>query len=187
MRIVTTAVNVLQWAVLLAASALLIVAALRDIAVRQIPNWIALALVLLAIPLRLAGGDLLAGLTAGLSVFLVLIVLWRFGVLGGGDVKLWVATSLLIGPALVAQAAFSLRVVLAGGLVALVYLGMRRVARRARRRRLAVGEPAADPDRKGVIARLACIELWRAARGGSIPYAVAISAAGLISVWAPHG
>lgn len=180
-------VDVLQWPVLLAASALLIVAALRDIAVRQIPNWIALALVLLAVPVRLAGGDLLAGLTTGLIMSLVLIVLWRFGMLGGGDVKLWAATSLLITPALVDQADFSFRVLLAGGLVALVYLGMRVAARHARQRRPDGRDRVGASDRKGVIARLAGVEVWRAARGGPIPYAVAISAAGLISLWVRHG
>lgn len=178
---------VLQWAVLLAASALLIVAALRDIAVRQIPNWIAFALVLLAIPARLATGDLPAGVIAAASVLLALIVLWRLGVLGGGDVKLWTATSLLVTPVLLEQADFSLRVVLAGGVVALAYLAMRIAARRLLRHRSSLRASASRSDRKTVIARIVGIEAWRAARGGPIPYAVAISAAGLISLWTQHG
>lgn len=156
---------------------LLIVAALRDVAVRQLPNWIPLALILLAVPIRLATGNLLAGVATGLSAFLVLIMLWRSGVLGRGDVKLWAATSLLMTPGLMTQADFSLRVVLIGEVVALAYLAMRLVARPALRHRSLAG----------IIARLGGIELWRATRGAPLPYAVAISAAGLISLWTQHG
>lgn len=177
----------LHWAAVIAASALLLVAAVRDVAVREIPNWIAFGLVLAAMPLRLASGDLLVGLAVALIVFLGLVVVWRLGALGGGDVKLWAAASLLIAPAIATQMAFFLDVVLAGGALALLYLALRVVARRALRHRQ-VPELSAERDRsRGVAGRLAAIELWRAARGAPIPYAVAISAAGLIGLWSRHG
>lgn len=179
--------SAVHWVALIAASALLLVAAVRDLAVREIPNWIALGVALAALPLRLATGDLPAGLGIALIVLLFLVLVWRLGALGGGDVKLWAAATLLIAPALSTQVNFFLDVVLAGGVLALFYLALRVIARRALRRSQTSDRSAERHRRRGIAARLGEIELWRAARGGPLPYAVAISAAGLISLWSRHG
>lgn len=177
----------LHWVAVIAASTLLLVAAVRDLAVREIPNWIALGVVLAALPLRLATGDLPAGLGVALIVLLFLVLVWRLGALGGGDVKLWTAATLLVTPAIAAQLNFFLDVVLAGGVLALLYLVLRVVARRALPRSQASDRAAGRHRPRGIAARLAEIELWRAARGGPLPYAVAISAAGLLGLWSRHG
>lgn len=153
-------------------------AALSDIATRSIPDHLSLILVALAVPVRLAGHDLLAGVGVAAIVFCVLALAWALRTLGGGDVKLWTACSLLFPPAWVAQSAFSLRVLLIGGVVAAAYLALRRFA----------GSPRRVAPSAPLFRRLSLIESWRARRGRSIPYGVAISLAALVTLWpSPHG
>ncbi|MCF3945645.1 prepilin peptidase [Acidiphilium sp. AL] len=148
-------------------------AALSDIATRSIPDHLSLIVAALAVPVRLIDRNLLAGLIVAAVVFVALTLAWTLRALGGGDVKLWSACSLLVPPAWVAQVAFSLRVLLIGGFVAMAYLALRRFARSSR--------PVAPGDR--LFRRLSLIESWRARRGGSIPYGVAISLAALLTLW----
>ena len=79
-----------------------LVAAVEDLRRRQIPNWIPVAAILggLVIAFRdhgLSGaGSSLLGLVAGFAVF---FVFYALGAMGGGDVKLLVASSLWVGHA----------------------------------------------------------------------------------------
>ena len=85
----------------LLAVGLFLVAAVNDLRERRIPNWIAVALLALyAILAVLDPAKMLIwqSLLSGLAVFVVLFVLFHFGYMGGGDVKLWSAAAVLVGP-----------------------------------------------------------------------------------------
>ena len=110
-----------------AAIGLLCWAAASDLATRRIPNRLPALLALVGV-LRL-GSDLAAGgapisaagdLTVGLAVLALGAVLFRFGLFGGGDVKLMAAASLWLGA--VGLWPFLTATGLAGGALALGYL-----------------------------------------------------------------
>jgi prepilin peptidase CpaA len=110
-----------------AAIALFTAAAVTDSLSRRIPNRISIALALLGL-LRI-GAALVAGegaLTAGLDlaaaagVFTLAALAFRFGLLGGGDVKLLAAGTLWLGAA--ALGSYLLVTALAGGLMAVSFV-----------------------------------------------------------------
>ena len=150
-------------------------AGLSDIATRAIPNAINLAVVVLAVPMRLKEGNLAGGVIVVLAVFCVLAAAWVLRAIGGGDVKLWSACSLLFPPSWLAQSGFLLRVLLTGGVLAITYLVLRCVAR--------VWRPTLHRGHGQWLGRLWRIEFWRARRGASIPYGVAISVAAFCTLW----
>jgi prepilin peptidase CpaA len=158
--------------VLLAAVALM-VAAMHDIIARTVPNGLALLIALLGIIAHIADRRLLAGLAAGVIVFLIAAVCWRRGWLGGGDVKLLGAVAIVLPPA--ALPTFIVAMSVAGALQAAAYLSLRRIIPEPDHRR-----PA------GVIARGLRAERWRILRGGPLPYACAI-AAGFLFVLCRQG
>ena len=85
----------------LLAVGLFLVAAVNDLRERRIPNWIAVSLLALyAVLAVLDPAKMLIwqSLLTGLAVFAVLFVLFHFGYMGGGDVKLWTAAAVLVGP-----------------------------------------------------------------------------------------
>lgn len=171
----TTHVVMLFWAG--AVTVCLLRAALGDIATRSIPNRLSLIVAALALPVRLADRTLLAGLATAAIVFGLLTIAWTFRAIGGGDVKLWSACSLLAPPGWAAQSACSFRILLIGGLAGAVYLVLRRLA----------GIPRQAVPGAGLIRRLARVEVWRARRGDPIPYGVAISLGALLMLWPyPH-
>lgn len=113
----------------LAAIALFAVAAVTDARVRRIPNWLSLALAALgALRIALAlleGSGALASaldLAAALAVFALGAGAFRFGLLGGGDVKLLAAGTLWLGAA--ALGPYLMTTVLAGGALALVFIAV---------------------------------------------------------------
>jgi prepilin peptidase CpaA len=145
---------------------------------RTVPNGIALAIAAAGLvtqaALSLAGaGQLLISLPAALVVFVLAALLWRRGLMGGGDVKLFGASALLVPPMLVPS--MIMAITMAGGVLALIYL----VARR-RLRRPGHGKP------DGLLARALRVEQWRLRRGGPLPYAVAI-ACGVVFVMSRGG
>ena len=144
------------------ASVALLLAAAHDVAARTIPNRLVLAIGLLGGGARLAAGELAGGLAAAGLVFLLAFAAWRFGLMGGGDVKLLSAAALLVPAAWVTS--LVLAVALAGGVLALGYLILRRL----------VPAPAALRP-AGLAARALRAEAWRIRRGGPLPYAVAIA------------
>lgn len=141
-------------------------AALHDLAVRTVPNL--LVAVLACCGLALAGLQhrLPASLAVAAALFLLAVLLWLRGLLGGADAKLLAACGLLIPPAHVA--AMLLATALLGGVLCVPYLPGRHLFARP-----ASGRPA------GLLARLLRCERRRLRRRGPLPYAVAIAAATL--------
>lgn len=157
-----------------AAAALLIYASLHDLAVRTVPNWVSGLLLLCGAGLRLFGHDLLPALGAALILFVLLFTIWAAGLMGGGDVKLWAASVLLIPPAWRSELLFMANVMLIGGVLAVLYLLLSLVIRR----------PAAS--RAGSYPRrFFRAECWRIRRRAPLPYACAI-AGGALAVLLPH-
>ena len=153
---------------------LLVYAALHDLAVRTVPNWLPLALLSLGVCARLLDHSLLAALSVAAVAFVFLFVIWVAGVMGGGDVKLWAATVLLIPPVLHPELSFFLDVVLFGGALALIYVALSFVM------------PKPRPSRAGGYLRRFCrAEMWRIGRRAPLPYACAI-AGGAIAAILPH-
>lgn len=156
------------------AALLLLYAALHDIAVRTVPNWVSAILLLSGTGLRLLDHNLLPALGAALILFVLLFVIWTAGLMGGGDVKLWAAAALLIPPSWQAELMFVADVMLLGGLLAIFYLLLSLVVRR----------PTAS--RSGSYpSRFLRAELWRIRRRAPLPYACAI-AGGALAVLLPH-
>lgn len=104
----------------------LTIAVLTDLTTQRIPNWLTLALAVACLGLQSWAGQweglLLAteGLLVGLLCFLPF---YLFGAMGAGDVKLLAAVGAGLGPSTVFVSA--LMTVIAGGLIALVYIGLR--------------------------------------------------------------
>jgi prepilin peptidase CpaA len=140
-----------------------------------VPNWLPASLLGLGLVSRLADHSLLAGLIVCGATFAVLFGIWMVGAIGGGDVKLWAATALLIPPVLQPELAFFLHVVILGGALALVYLGLCFVVPKPR-------AVSCWPARRGIIARVLRVEVWRIGRRAPLPYAFAISAAAIMTL-----
>lgn len=109
---------------------LMLVAAASDIATMTIPDWVSIGTVLL-FPLAAT----LAGLTplhiglhlgVGAGMFLLGFLLFSFGVLGGGDVKVIAAASVWTG--LAAFSSFAFAMTMAGGILAGVVMLARKAA-----------------------------------------------------------
>ena len=151
--------------------ALLAFAALHDIGFRTVPNWVSVALLAVGLVLRLTQGDLGMGLVCGLSVFAATYAFWRFGWMGGADVKLLTASAVFVPhgtvPNLVVYTS------LAGGLLAVIYI----IGGRLAPRRASLGTA---PD--NLFRRALRCELRRLSRRGPLPYATAIAAGGWLAV-----
>jgi prepilin peptidase CpaA len=157
------------------AAALLLYAALHDLASRTVPNWLPASLFGLGILMRLLDHSLLTGLLVCGLAFAALYGLWLLRAVGGGDVKLWAAATLLIPPLPQPQLDFLAGVVVLGGFLALLYLGLG----------LLLPKPAAQPPaspQAGLLRRAARIEIRRISRRAPLPYALAISASALMSL-----
>ncbi len=80
-------------------AAMLIVAATGDLRSRRIPNWLNLAIALTAIPFWWMSGlslwpDVATQIAIAAGVFVFFAILFHFGIMGGGDVKLLAALGL---------------------------------------------------------------------------------------------
>jgi prepilin peptidase CpaA len=148
---------------------LLVGAALHDVAVRTVPNWVSVALLPMGIVARLVSGDLLLGLTAALCVFAAAVALWLFGLMGGGDSKLLGAVALLVPPGRLPE--LLLATAICGGVLAIVYLVMSQL----------ISRPAKGK-RRTIVGRIVKAERWRLSRRGPLPYAVAIAGGGVLSL-----
>ncbi len=158
--------SLLTSCLILASAGLLLIASLHDLVARTIPNWLAGALAALGIGLRAASGSLLAGVSAGVVVFVLVALCWRRGWMGGGDVKLLAASAIVVSPSLVVS--FIAAVALSGGVLALLYLLARRLV-----------PPPRTARPRTLLARALRVERWRIHRGAPLPYACAIAAGGL--------
>jgi prepilin peptidase CpaA len=105
-------------------------AVVEDLWRRQISNWISIAALVGGISCQIAAHGWRGLLDAGLgsaSGFLVFLLFYILGGMGGGDVKLMSGFGALLGPARLLEA--SLWTAAIGGLLALSYLGWQRLRR----------------------------------------------------------
>jgi prepilin peptidase CpaA len=149
---------------------LLLYVATMDVATRLISNEICLALSLLGIASQLADPMQLAqSLIAAAVLFLLLLIVYTRGWMGGGDVKLLVA--LAIGLPLTGVMELLTVTALAGGVLALVHLTMRLLP-----------SPKLAPAGSSLMRRVCAIERWRHLRRAPLPYGVAIACGGIWTI-----
>jgi prepilin peptidase CpaA len=146
-------------------------AALHDVAARTIPNWMAAALTMMGLAARIIDHTVLSGVAAGLAVFMAAAFCWRRGWMGGGDVKLLGGAATIVQP----HAVFAMLacVAFAGGALAFLYLIGGKVVPATSR----IGRPST------LLARVLRAERWRIRRGGPLPYACAIAAGVVITLF----
>jgi prepilin peptidase CpaA len=166
--------NVGHTAPLVAGAALLIFASLHDIAARTIPNFVSVLLALLGFGLRSADGQLLTALALGAIVFCVCMACWLRGWMGGGDVKLLAAAAVFVPPATVGN--MIVATTLFGGVVGLIYLAARTIARASGMVPRATPRIPGQSSPLGFLKRVLRAEHWRLLRGSPLPYASAIAA-----------
>ncbi len=158
----------LQSVVMIGLVATLLVAAVSDAVRYVIPNFVVLALValfLIAAPFAADPLSWFGHLGAGAAVFVAGCVLFHYGLMGGGDVKLWAACALWMGIDLLPAHLFYVTVI--GALLGIVLFSVRAALARA-----AVFGPAR--------ARVALPRLLR--EGEAVPYGVAIAAGSMLLV-----
>ena len=149
---------------------LLLYVATIDVATRLIRNEICLALALLGIAAQLASPAQLAeSLIVAAILFLLLFVIYQWGQIGGGDVKLLVA--LAIGLPLTGVIQLLTITALAGGVLALVHLIMRHLP-----------HPKLAPAGSSLVRRVYAVERWRHLRYAPLPYGVAIACGGIWTI-----
>lgn len=144
------------------AVALLVAATASDIALRMVPNWVCVGLGLDGLTVQAFAHSIPFSLLALFATFIPAAVCWRHGFMGGGDVKLLSAATLLVPPHAVLM--LVLAVALAGGMLGVVYWTMTQLSRSTVHNR----------PRHGLL-RVLGVERYRIRRGFSLPYAVAIS------------
>jgi prepilin peptidase CpaA len=154
-----------------AAIGLLVWAALHDLAARTVPNILSLGVLVLGLLLRAMDHSLLFSLAAALMCFVLLFSIWLAGLLGGGDVKLWSATVLLIPPHLQVELSFFYRVLLGGGVLAILYISLRYII-----------HPPRSLRPRNLLGRALRAEAWRISRRAPLPYAFAISAGAILTL-----
>ena len=147
----------------------LLIAAVHDIGMRTIPNWVSVCVAALGVTARIHQHDLPAGLIAGILIFLAAAFMWRRGWMGGGDVKLLGACALLVAPRNVY--CFVTLVALFGGALSLFYLVMAGLVPSPKR-----------PLPNNLFRRMLRAEQWRISRRSALPYGVAIVAGGITTL-----
>ena len=165
----------LVWLPLAGLAALLASAAMIDLRMRRIPNWLTAGVVLLY-PLYLVVGPTpvawLASVAIALGAFLLGIALFARAMIGGGDVKLIAGITLWAGPEHLLL--FALVTSLAGGGLALIALWYQRWQGVIDAHLAAIGWSQAQT---------ACAEGDAAGQASldrlGLPYGVAIAAGGL--------
>jgi prepilin peptidase CpaA len=146
---------------------LLAMAAWHDVATRTIPDTIALLIIAAGLLTRLFEDPSALALSAATTLLLFVILLLAFsrGLIGGGDVK--VMTALAVGLSPFDTYRFVVATALAGGILAIGYLVLSRTLRGLHK-----------PKRTSLLDRIYAIESWRVRRRGPLPYGVAIAAGG---------
>lgn len=167
----------------IAFTVLLAIAAGLDVRYRRIPNGLVLVILVLgavfaqglATP-REAAIRVVEGAGVGLLVWLPF---WAIGKLGAGDVKLFAAACVWLGPRLALDAA--LMSALIGGVLALLWLSIARTKRAVAPESdgdVAVLHNDSDDARDG--------EQDAAKKTETVPYGVAMAAGLAITAWFPH-
>jgi prepilin peptidase CpaA len=181
---------VISAALLLAALTLLLIAAGHDIRTRRIPNWATTGIAalypvyVLTAPLPLAVVPWAFALA--MAVFLIGLVCFHYGVMGGGDVKLLTALTLWAGPDL--WLTFLIVTMLAGGGLALVVMWYERSGYAVLAPIANVGgrlvrlgrEPAATAAGGGDVAGTEAEDPPNPRRRPTLPYGVAIALGGVL-------
>ncbi len=143
--------------------------AVTDLKARIIPNEFVVLIAFCGLALSLSrGGHVLASLLAAIATFIALGVLAHYDVIGGGDVKLISAATLLVPADGVGM--LLLQIALAGGVLSCLYLAAGLLLRRCHGLRQCICKTGRG-SRSGRWRRL---EGTRVARGYPMPYAVAI-------------
>ncbi|MGB7977201.1 MAG: A24 family peptidase [Roseiarcus sp.] len=157
---------------------LLSVAAGTDLKHRRIPNEIvaAIAAIGLAQGLITRPGQVWSSLLAGFLVFCGLGVLSFYRIIGGGDLKLISAVTLLVPPERVGQ--LLIEIALAGGVLGCIYL----LAGYALRSSSATSIAEEGARSEAGLALTIRTERDRIAAGGPMPYALAALGGALIYV-----
>jgi prepilin peptidase CpaA len=166
------------WGVLF--TLLLLVAAVVDVRERRIPNVNVVALLIgglaFSLSTRPLGDALLGSLLGGALGFALFIAFWPMGLIGAGDVKLFAAVGVWLGPSATMSAA--LVTALVGGVLAVFSLARSGQLRTAFQRVfLAVSTRSA--------AVLAPVAGETPKPAGHLPYGVAIAAGALVTAWRP--
>ena len=163
----------MQSGILFVAVVILAIVAYGDVRFRRIPNELSLAVALLGLGRLLLTNNSVAArytLTGGLLTFAVTFLLFMREIIGGGDAKLIPAMALLIGYQQLLN--FLLLMSIIGGLFALVVLAWPSFSPAAHRaRRLAAGPADITIDLSE-----------RSTEKTTVPYGVAIAAAGAITL-----
>lgn len=160
--------HAIPWVVTLVA---LFLSAATDLKDRIVPNELVMLIAAsgLALGLALRADQIWVSLLAAILVLGGLGVLAHYDLLGGGDVKLIAALTLLVPPERIGQ--LLIGIVLAGGLLGCVYLA----ARHMLRRRAVPQSDGAGPDRQASrFGRLVKQECARIEAGEPMPYALAV-------------
>jgi prepilin peptidase CpaA len=146
---------------------LLLYVAAIDIATRLIHNEICLILALLGIVSQIASPTHVAeSLVAATILFLLLLVIYERGWMGGGDVKLLVA--LAVGLPLPGMVQLLTMTALAGAVLAAMHLMMRLLP-----------HPRPAPAGSSFGRRVYAVERWRNLRQAPLPYGAAIASGGI--------
>ena len=151
----------------------LIVAALWDVRYRTIPNFLTGSMAVAGAAVSFSGlgfSSLPAALLTGAISFLVGLLLQFARLVGGGDVKLFAAMAIWLGPAATVDAALGMAV--AGGLLAFFFL--RRPA-----------PPSGAAKTAGPESWVGRLQLDDGRDFDRVPYGVAVAAGGLW-VWLSH-
>jgi prepilin peptidase CpaA len=148
-------------------------AAVTDVRSRRVPNLLPALVAAAGLAARAASGDAVPSVLLAGGVFIVLYACWRRGWLGGGDVKLLSACALLVPAG--AVAALLLAVALSGGILATVYLVLGAVPF------FAASQLTLSPS---AFQRVCRVERWRIRRGAPLPYACAICAGCMFTLFA---
>lgn len=164
MRLLVNDWHVLGFCLTGCAILLLIWAALHDLAARTVPNALPAAILAIGMCVRVIDHSLFFSLTVAFALFVVLFSFWLGGFIGGGDVKLWSASAVLLPPHWQIEISCIARILLAGGGLALLYLALRMIVKR----------PLAGPS-ASLVVRVARAEAWRISRKAPLPYAFAIA------------
>jgi prepilin peptidase CpaA len=162
--------HALLWIIILTALA---AAAWKDLKTRLIPDELTglVAASGFVLGLMLRPEQIIVSLPAALIVLLGLGVLSHFNMMGGGDVKLISAATLLVPPNHIGQ--LLVAIVLAGGVLSCVYILARIALRYASVRKSTVAVCAAEETGRNMGGWFSN-ECSRISAGGPMPYALAI-------------
>jgi prepilin peptidase CpaA len=124
----------LSWLFIALLGAALLVAAVGDWRTREIPNWLNAAIAFTAIPFWWSTGlslwpDVPLQLALGAGVFALFAIAFRFGAMGGGDVKMLAAIALWLPFAEVVKLLAVMSI--AGGVLTLAMIAAHRLSKAA--------------------------------------------------------